>query len=85
MSTPLTATAAQGREAAGPRRPGATAALGAALLGFFVITLDALVVNVALPSIRADRLGARRTFGVGLVVFVAASAAGFLLRPAAPA
>ncbi|WP_406324044.1 hypothetical protein [Streptomyces sp. NBC_01637] len=27
-------------------------ALGAALLGFFVITLDALVVNVALPSIR---------------------------------
>ncbi|MFC1415049.1 MFS transporter [Streptacidiphilus cavernicola] len=35
-----------------PARPGA--ALAAALLGFFVITLDALVVNVALPSIRAD-------------------------------
>jgi DHA2 family methylenomycin A resistance protein-like MFS transporter len=30
------------------------AALAAALLGFFVITLDSLVVNVALPSIRSD-------------------------------
>ncbi len=29
-------------------------ALAAALLGFFVITLDAVVVNVALPSIRSD-------------------------------
>ena len=29
-------------------------ALVAAVLGFFVITLDAVVVNVALPSIRAD-------------------------------
>jgi EmrB/QacA subfamily drug resistance transporter len=28
-------------------------ALGAAVLGFFVVTLDAVVVNVALPSIRA--------------------------------
>jgi MFS transporter, DHA2 family, methylenomycin A resistance protein len=28
--------------------------LAAAVLGFFVITLDAVVVNVALPSIRAD-------------------------------
>ena len=27
--------------------------LAAALLGFFMITLDAVVVNVALPSIRA--------------------------------
>jgi EmrB/QacA subfamily drug resistance transporter len=33
-------------------RPGL--ALAAALLGFFVITLDAVVVNVALPSIRHD-------------------------------
>ena len=33
-------------------RPGL--ALAAALLGFFVITLDAVVVNVALPSIRSD-------------------------------
>src|SRR5215210_889831 len=29
-------------------------ALAAALLGFFVITLDAVVVNVALPAIRSD-------------------------------
>ncbi|MGW1709956.1 MFS transporter [Streptomyces sp. NPDC002206] len=35
-------------------------ALGAALLGFFVITLDALVVNVALPSIR-NSLGGGNT------------------------
>ena len=28
--------------------------LAVALLGFFVITLDAVVVNVALPSIRGD-------------------------------
>jgi DHA2 family methylenomycin A resistance protein-like MFS transporter len=80
--------------------------LAAAVLGFFVITLDAVVVNVALPSIRqelgggitglqwvvdgyvlmfaallmsagslTDRTGARRTFGIGLAVFVLASAA----------
>ncbi|MEZ4249617.1 MAG: MFS transporter, partial [Polyangiales bacterium] len=28
--------------------------LAAALLGFFILTLDALVVSVALPAIRAD-------------------------------
>lgn len=45
-ATPLTTT---------PRRSGhAAAALAAAVLGFLVITLDAVVVNVALPSIRAD-------------------------------
>ncbi|WP_415853685.1 MFS transporter [Sinomonas sp. G460-2] len=74
------------------------------VLGFFVITLDAVVVNVALPTVRtelgggmtglqwivdgytlafaalllssgalSDRLGARRAFGVGVVLFVAAS------------
>jgi MFS transporter, DHA2 family, methylenomycin A resistance protein len=32
----------------------ATAALAAAVLGFFVVTLDAVVVNVALPSMGAD-------------------------------
>ncbi|MEU6655660.1 MFS transporter [Streptomyces sp. NPDC046900] len=88
------------------RRGQPAAALAAALLGFFVITLDALVVNVALPAIRtdlgggisglqwvidgytlmfaalllsagslSDRIGARRSFGLGLAVFVAASAA----------
>jgi hypothetical protein len=29
-------------------------ALAAAVLGFFVVTLDAVVVNVALPSIRRE-------------------------------
>ncbi|MGP3756817.1 MFS transporter [Streptomyces sp. IBSNAI001] len=106
MSTPADTTVlVADQTAAAPRRPGAGVALGAALLGFFVITLDALVVNVALPSIRGsfgggitglqwvidgytlmfaalllsagsltDRLGARRTFGVGLALFVVASA-----------
>ncbi|MFD5914430.1 MFS transporter [Streptomyces massasporeus] len=38
-----------------PRRgPAPAFALSAALLGFFVITLDASVVNVALPDIRGD-------------------------------
>src|SRR5436309_2770021 len=85
-------------------RPGGL--LAAAVLGFFMITLDAVVVNVALPSVRselgggitglqwvvdgytlmfaalllsagslADRAGARRAFGIGLWVFLAASAA----------
>src|SRR4051812_34173792 len=81
-------------------------ALTAAVLGFFVVTLDAVVVNVALPSIRdalgggiaglqwvvdgytllfaalllssgslADRIGARRAFGIGMTLFVVASIA----------
>src|ERR1700712_3628815 len=81
-------------------------ALSAAILGFFVVTLDAVVVNVALPSIRdalgggigclqwvvdgytllfaalllssgslADRIGARRAFGIGVTLFVVASIA----------
>jgi len=86
------------------RPPGRT--LAAALLGFFMVTLDAVIVNVALPDIRrelaggmsglqwvvdgytlmfaalllssgslSDRIGARRAFGAGMVVFVLASAA----------
>lgn len=82
------------------------ATLAAALLGFFVITLDAVVVNVALPTIGrefgtgvsglqwivdgytlmfaalllsagalTDRIGARRAFVSGVVVFVLASVA----------
>ena len=98
-------TPAPGRtRAAGDRQ--ARSALSAALLGFFVVTLDAVVVNVTLPSIRSDlgggvaglqwvvdgytlmfaallltagslsdRLGARRAFGSGLVIFVLASVA----------
>src|SRR5881396_81379 len=92
------------RHALGAASPGF--ALAAAVLGFFMITLDAVVVNVALPSIRgelgggitglqwvidgytlmfaalllsagslSDRFGARRTFGVGVAVFVLASLA----------
>lgn len=92
-------------DSAGLRDAGAGAALAVAALGVFVVTLDALVVNVALPSIGrdlgggitglqwvvdgytlmfaalllsagalADRIGARRAFGVGMVLFVAASA-----------
>jgi MFS transporter, DHA2 family, methylenomycin A resistance protein len=84
----------------------AVATLLAALLGFFVVTLDAVIVNVALPSMRAelgggitglqwvvdgytllfaafllsagsltDRIGAKRAFGWGVGVFVAASVA----------
>lgn len=35
-------------------RPGSTAALVLAALGFFLITLDVSIVNLALPSIQAD-------------------------------
>ena len=39
---------------AGQRGFGAGPALAVAVLGFFVVTLDALVVNVALPAMRHD-------------------------------
>jgi DHA2 family methylenomycin A resistance protein-like MFS transporter len=103
----MTAEAPAARLAGASRRPPyASAALVAAVLGFFVVTLDAVVVNIALPSIRAnlgggitglqwvadgytlmfaalllsagalsDRVGARRAFGAGIGLFVAASAA----------
>jgi EmrB/QacA subfamily drug resistance transporter len=51
------ASAADGTSApvAGTGRVGAPgAALATAVLGFFVVTLDAVVVNVALPSIRGE-------------------------------
>jgi len=82
------------------------AALVAAMLGFFVVAMDAQIVNVALPDIGtnlhgdlsglqwvvtsytlmfsslllfggtlSDRRGARRTYGLGMLVFVVASAA----------
>jgi MFS transporter, DHA2 family, methylenomycin A resistance protein len=107
MSTSISAgvtnvTAARVRRGA-VRAPGWS--LAPALLGFFMITLDAVIVNVALPDIRrelaggmsglqwvvdgytlmfaalllssgslSDRIGARRAFGAGMVVFILASA-----------
>ena len=105
MPTQLMATRPRNSPGWGDKaRPGLT--LAAALLGFFVVTLDATVVNVALPSIRAefgggisglqwvvdgytlmfaalllsagalsDRIGARRAFAAGVVLFAVASAA----------
>jgi EmrB/QacA subfamily drug resistance transporter len=88
--------------AAAPTR--ASLVLGAALLGFFMVTLDAVVVNVALPTVQrdlgssisglqwvvdgytlmfaallltsgvlSDRVGARRAFAGGVLVFTLAS------------
>ena len=104
----MSATASSARraeDAAAARAHGSRWALWASLLGMFVITLDALIVNVALPTIArelggggtgqqwvldgytlmfaalllstgslSDRIGARRAFTTGLVVFIAASA-----------
>lgn len=53
LAAPQATMSASGRpRAAGGRH--ASLALSAALLGFFVVTLDAVVVNVTLPDIRAD-------------------------------
>ncbi|CAM5498419.1 MFS transporter OS=Streptomyces tendae OX=1932 GN=F3L20_25895 PE=4 SV=1 [Streptomyces tendae] len=102
MPAPVTPSAAP----PGTVRGGSPVVLGAALLGFFLISLDALIVTVALPDIGrgldvgmsglqwvvdgytlmfaalmlsagalSDRIGAKRTFGGGLVLFVLASAA----------
>ena len=54
MSTPSTAPRAAPTADTDQRRNSATNALGAAVLGFFVITFDAFVVNVALPAIHDD-------------------------------
>jgi MFS transporter, DHA2 family, methylenomycin A resistance protein len=104
-TTPVRLAApAPGGALAGDRH--ARLALAAAVLGFFVVTLDAVVVKVTLPTIRgdlgggvaglqwvvdgftlmfaalllsagslSDRVGARRAFAAGIVVFVLASVA----------
>src|SRR4051795_9258250 len=46
-------TATSDRTEARGRSTSPTFALAAAVLGFFVVTLDAVVVNVALPSMRS--------------------------------
>ena len=106
-ATTKTAAPCAGPPIAGrAENPAPAWSLAAALLGFFVVTLDAVIVNVALPDIRrelsggmsglqwvadgytlmfaalllsagslSDRVGARRAFGAGMVVFVLASAA----------
>ena len=110
VASPLTSPALEGTSPpAGGVPSGAgnpRASLGVAMLGFFVVALDAQVVNVALPDVGADlvvglsglqwvvtgytltfsalllfagtfsdRIGARRAYGTGMVVFVVASVA----------
>src|SRR4051812_45122103 len=101
ITTPQHTMAAASSATAQPR-----ASLAVAMLGFAVVTLDAQIVNVALPSIGSDlggglsalqwvvtaytlmfsallmfggtfgdRVGARRAYGLGMVLFVVASAA----------
>jgi DHA2 family methylenomycin A resistance protein-like MFS transporter len=53
MSVPFATSPSTTGDVTGSRGA-ATAALAAAVLGFFVITLDATVVNVALPAVRDD-------------------------------
>ena len=50
----MTATTSEQRSTRAPAPAQRGIALAAAVLGFFVVTLDAVVVNVALPSIRHD-------------------------------
>src|SRR3954447_8873866 len=54
MSTTAVSARRSAADVAAPGDAGPRPALAAAVLGFFVITLDAVVVNVALPSIRAE-------------------------------
>jgi MFS transporter, DHA2 family, methylenomycin A resistance protein len=103
-SAPVTKPVSPSRAHDETAHPAAT--LIVAVLGFFVVTLDAVVVNVALPTVRADlgggiaglqwvvdgytlmfaallltsgslsdRIGARRTFAIGLGLFLLASLA----------
>jgi MFS transporter, DHA2 family, methylenomycin A resistance protein len=108
MSTSATVSVAGMAPARRSQRAGQAPgwSLATATLGFLMVTLDAVIVNVALPDVRrelaggisglqwvvdgytlmfaalllssgslSDRIGARRAFGGGMVVFVIASAA----------
>ncbi|MGW7681536.1 MFS transporter [Kribbella sp. NPDC054772] len=99
----ITTASAPGTETSFDRRQLAT--VGGAMLGFFVVALDAQIVNVALPDIGrtlggglsglqwvvtgytltfsalilfagsvSDRIGARRAYGVDMLIFALASA-----------
>jgi len=101
----MTSHAAATRTTAVPFDRRQLAAIGGAMLGFFVVALDAQIVNVALPGIGrtfgaglsglqwvvtgytlafsalilfagslSDRVGARRAYAAGMVVFALASA-----------
>ncbi|MET8360820.1 MFS transporter [Micromonospora sp. NPDC005171] len=101
MTTQLIRPAASGLTSSSPRLT-----LAAALLGFFIVTLDAVAVNVALPTVArdfgsgvsglqwvvdgytlmfaafllsagalSDRIGARRAFAGGVLIFSLASLA----------
>ncbi|MGO4145116.1 MFS transporter [Paenarthrobacter sp. YAF11_1] len=103
----MTSTSTSSKPSLSPAPPSTgRIALAVSTLGFFVITLDALIVNMALATIGAqlgggtagqqwivdgytlmfaalllfagtlsDRIGAKRAFTLGLVLFVLASAA----------
>ncbi|GGZ99867.1 hypothetical protein [Streptomyces bluensis] len=64
-SSPADCTAGSAPEAA---RGGSPTVLGAALLGFFLISLDALIVTVALPDIGRSLGGGMSGPGAGRLV-----------------
>ncbi|WP_369360816.1 MFS transporter [Streptomyces sp. cg2] len=108
MKSPLKSSPGSGAVVSAPAAAGggSPVVLGAALLGFFLISLDALIVTVALPDIGrslgggmsglqwvvdgytllfaalmlsagalSDRIGARRSYAAGLILFALSSAA----------
>ena len=60
--------------------PGPGWSLAAPLLGFFVVTLDAVIVNVAHPHIRGDLHGSMHGLQVSLLIAAAVSIAAGVSR-----